>query len=57
MAEIVIVDTNILFSALVSSESAFGKTLLEPGYRFFVGERALVELFKNKERIVKASRL
>jgi predicted nucleic acid-binding protein len=53
----VIVDTNILFSALVSSSSRFADAILESERRFFVCEQTLVELFKRKEKIVKASHL
>lgn len=53
----VIVDTNILFSALVSSPSRFADAILESDHRFFVCEQTLMELFKRKEKIVKASHL
>ena len=53
----VIVDTNILFSALLSSESAFTKLLMTSERRFFVIEQVLVELLKHKEKIVNQSRL
>ena len=53
----VVVDTNILFSALLSQKSDFAETLLGSEHRFFVCELVLVELFKHKEKIVKASRL
>ncbi len=53
----VIIDTNILFSALLSSGSKFIEELLKPEYSFFICELALVELFKHKERIVRLSQL
>ncbi len=52
-----VVDTNILFSALLSRGSSFGKTILESERQFFIGELVLAELFKHKERIVQHSRL
>ena len=54
---LVIVDTNILFSALLSSQSRFADVLLRSGHRFYVCEQVLVELFKHKEKLVKASQL
>jgi len=53
----IIVDTNILFSALLSSESTFARLLLTSPRRFFVVELILVELFKHKEKIVHLSKL
>ena len=51
----VILDTNILFSALLSSQSSFAKTLLTSDRRFFVCEMVIVELFKHKDRITSLS--
>lgn len=53
----VVVDTNILFSALLSRKSGFAEILLESEHHFFVCELVLVELFKHKEKIVRASRV
>jgi len=53
----IVVDTNILFSALLSSQSSFAKILLGSDCRFFVCEQVLVELFKRKEKLVKVSLL
>lgn len=53
----IIVDTNILFSALLSSESNFTKLLSTSQHRFFVVEQVLVELFKYKEKIISFSKL
>jgi predicted nucleic acid-binding protein len=53
----VVVDTNIIFSALLRQESRFAAILLRVEYQFFVGESVLVELFKHKEKILRASRL
>lgn len=46
----VVVDTNILFSALLRQESRFTALLLRVEYQFFVGESVLAELFKHKEK-------
>jgi len=53
----VIVDTNILFSALLKNRSRFAETLLATDNDFFVCEMVLVELFKHKEKIIKVSGL
>ncbi len=53
----VIVDTNILFSALLRNHSKFAEILLATDNDFFVCEMVLVELFKHKEKIIKVSGL
>lgn len=53
----VIVDTNILFSALLNSQSSFAETLLKSEHQFYVCEQILVEMFKHKEKIAKLSKL
>lgn len=53
----VIVDTNILFSALLREKSRFGELLIDSNYQFFICEQVLVELFRRKEKILKASQL
>ena len=53
----VIVDTNILFSALLRDKSRFSELILDSEYNFFICEQVLVELFKRKEKILKASQL
>ncbi len=53
----VVVDTNIIFSMLLSGRSSFSEMLLSSNNQFFVCEAILIELFKHKERIVKASSL
>jgi predicted nucleic acid-binding protein len=53
----IVVDTNILFSALLNSQSSFAEILLGSDCRFFVCEQVLVELFKRKEKLVKVSQL
>lgn len=55
---IVIVDTNIIFSALLSASSRFNEVLFgSPQLAFYICESVIVELFEHKERIVKVSRL
>ena len=54
----VVVDTNILFAALVSRRSRLRETLLmETGVVFFAPRFIFTELFKHKERILAATNL
>jgi predicted nucleic acid-binding protein len=53
----VVIDTNILFSALLGGESKFTSVLLRGEQPFWICESVLVELFKRKEKIVKHSKL
>lgn len=54
----VVVDTNIIFSALISgAESAFAETVLRSDNEFYVCESAIVEIFKHKEKIIKFARI
>lgn len=56
-APAIIVDTNILFSALLKTQTSFADIVLKTENNFFVCELVLVELFKHKEKIIKLSRL
>ncbi|MEW6379762.1 MAG: PIN domain-containing protein [bacterium] len=53
----VVVDTNILFSALLRTGSSMAEVLLKHEQPFFICETVLVELFKLKEKIVRLSQL
>ncbi len=54
----IVVDTNIIFSALVSGEeSTFAELLLRSDNEFFACETTLVEIFKHKERIIKFAKI
>jgi predicted nucleic acid-binding protein len=53
----VVVDTNILFSALLKERSGFAETLLTSGVRFYVNELVLAEIFRHKEKLVRLSTL
>jgi len=53
----VVVDTNILFSALLKDESHFAEVLLRSEHPFYVSESVLMELFRHKEKILRLSRL
>ncbi|MFO7728804.1 MAG: PIN domain-containing protein [Desulfonatronovibrio sp.] len=53
----VIVDTNIIFSALLSENSSFSRTILKSEHSFYICESVFIELFKHKEKISSASKL
>lgn len=53
----IIVDTNIIFSALLKNHTKFAEVLLAENHKFFICEMVLVELFKYKEKIVRLSGL
>lgn len=53
----IVVDANILFSALLRSGSSYTRRVVQGDKEFFVCESASVSLFKHKERIVDLSRL
>jgi len=53
----IVVDTNILFSALLRPKSSFADILLGTENHFFVCEQVVIELFKLKEKLVKTSQL
>jgi predicted nucleic acid-binding protein len=53
----VIVDTNIVFSALLKSRSAFMDFLLASQQKFYISELLIIEIFKHKEKIVEYSEL
>lgn len=54
----VVVDTNIVFSALLSKEARSRETLLtDRAHDFFCPRFVMVELFKHKERIQSVTRL
>lgn len=54
---IIVVDTNILFSAFLSCNSSFHEILLNKKYQFIAPNFIFVELFKYKEKILKHSKL
>ena len=55
----IVVDTNIVFSALVNSNSAIAEIIISSGtqYRFYASEYMLVELMNHHDKIKKASKL
>lgn len=58
VSDAVVIDTNLVFSALVSRRARLRELLLtEPGLRLLCPRFLFVELFKHKERIVRATEL
>ena len=54
----VVVDTNILFAALLHQQARLREIILtDPVHRFFSPRFVMVELFKHKERIAVATEL
>lgn len=53
----VVIDTNILFSALLREPSRFVSLIFQSEYDFYICEYVIVELFKHKDRLVKQSKL
>lgn len=52
----IIVDTNIIFSALRSSDSHTRTKLLASRHKFYAPNFLVVEIFKHKERILQKSK-
>jgi predicted nucleic acid-binding protein len=52
----IVVDTNIIFSALVNKKSKIATFLLEPNHPLVMPKFGFVELFKHKEKICAASK-
>ena len=52
----IIVDTNIIFSALVNKNSKISSFLLSPTHPLVMPKYGFVELFKHKEKISKVSK-
>lgn len=56
--QFVIIDTNILFSALLNPSARFAEMILTSDvYLFVICESVIVELFEHKDRIAQISRL
>ena len=53
----VVVDTNILFSALLRFPNAYANAIFEEDIAFYTPHFVIVELFKHKERIIQRSNL
>ncbi|MBM3237771.1 DNA-binding protein [Candidatus Poribacteria bacterium] len=53
----VIVDSNIIFSALLSKDNTSRMILFSPNIEFFSCNLMMVEIFKNKEKIARISNL
>lgn len=53
----IIVDTSVLFSALVRERSQFSELLSRSEQSFYICEFVFVELFEHKDKLVRATKL
>jgi predicted nucleic acid-binding protein len=53
----VVVDTNLIFSALVSNSSRIREILFESNLTFYAPDYLITEIFKHKDKLVKYSKL
>lgn len=53
--EKVVIDTNILFSALRNASQSFRLLLYNEVFRFYAPKYIIVEIFEHKERIIQKS--
>lgn len=53
----IVVDTSILFSALLNDSSRFVEFIFRSEYEFYICECVIVELFKHNDRLMKYSQL
>lgn len=55
--EAVVVDTNMIFSALISKHSRIRSVILESEFSFYSPNYLFIEIFKNKEKLLRYSHL
>ncbi|MBW3570108.1 MAG: DNA-binding protein [Gemmatimonadetes bacterium] len=55
--EPVVVDTNILFSALLRADTVFAQVLFHAPRTFFICETTLAELFRRKDKLMRRTRM
>jgi predicted nucleic acid-binding protein len=53
----VVVDTNLIFSALVSNSSKIREILFESNMTFYAPDYLITEIFKHKDKLIKYSKL
>lgn len=53
--KLIVVDSNIIFSSLLSKNSSTREKLANSNYAFYAPKFLFVEIFKHKERILKRS--
>ena len=53
----VVIDTNILFSALLKTPNKFAETIFLSEDTFYAPKQVIAELFKHQKKIVRTSRL
>lgn len=52
-----VVDTNLIFSALLSKNSKIRDALCHPATNFYAPNFLIVEIFKHKDRLLQSSKL
>lgn len=52
-----VVDTNLIFSALVSNSSKIREILFESNLTFYAPDYLITEIFKHKDKLIKYSKL
>lgn len=57
MSEIIIIDTNIIVSALISNNQKILREIFNPNLKFVSPKFVIVELFKHSAKIQKATKL
>ena len=53
----VVVDTNLIFSALIPKASKIRELLFESNMTFFAPNFLIAEIYKHKEKLIKNSKL
>ncbi|WP_022670776.1 PIN domain-containing protein [Hippea alviniae] len=53
----IVVDSNIVFSALLSKDNRCRRVLFQKKFEFFTCNFLMVEIFENKDKLVKVSKL
>jgi predicted nucleic acid-binding protein len=52
-----VVDTNVLFSALLNKDTSFSQLIFTSARDFVICETTLAELFRHKEKLIRRSRM
>jgi predicted nucleic acid-binding protein len=57
MKKVIIIDTNLIFSALLSSSSQIREVLLDDSYTFYAPNFIIAEVFKHQRKMLKYTKL
>lgn len=55
--QIIIIDTNLIFSALLSSQSKIRDILFDNNFKFYAPNYLISEIYLHKEKLIKLSKL